>query len=323
MATNPNRRLIMRRTPFRHIAGVVLLLTSVVPQASAQGTREETGGAVRSQVRTPDGVQLAVYEHGPAGAQSIVFIHAFSQGSHTWEAQVEALSRDFHVVTYDMRGHGASDRPLDPAQYTDVERWADELAAVLQATNARNPVLVGWSYGGYVISDYVRKYGQDQLGGLVFVGSNTKNGTDQAMAFLADEVLAIFGDVLSPEPLAGIDGTAALVTLFTTPGSREWTRAFGSAMTVPAVIRLAMFSRVLDNDDVLAQIRVPTLVVHGTADRVVRFSAGEHTAATVRGATLLGYEGAGHAPHIDEAGRFNRDVGEFVRSVARTAGGRR
>ena len=76
-----------------------------------------------------------------------------------------------------------------------------------------------------------------------------------------------------------------------------------------------MFNRLLDNDDVLASIRVPTLVVHGRNDHVVKVSAAQHTAKMVPHATLLVYPGVGHAPHLEVATRFNRDLAEFVRSI--------
>jgi non-heme chloroperoxidase len=312
----PANRTFRTGSTYCRIAGAVLLLYCGAAPSHAQGTAADAAAAPRSHaVQTRDGVRLAVHEHGTAGAPSIVFIHGFSQSSHTWDGQVAELAREFHVVTYDMRGHGASDRPLDATSYTDSDRWADELASVIQTANLQRPVLVGWSYGGYVITDYIRKYGDGGLGGVVFVGSSTRNGSDEAMAFLTDEVLAIFGDVLSADPLPSLDATSTLAGMFTVPGSASWTRAFGTAMTVPQPIRLAMFSRVLDNDDVLARIRVPTLVVHGMSDRVVRPAAGEHTAATVPGATLRRYDQAGHAPHIDQPERFNRDLAAFVRSA--------
>jgi non-heme chloroperoxidase len=87
-------------------------------------------------------------------------------------------------------------------------------------------------------------------------------------------------------------------------------------MTVPAEIRQGLFGRVLENDDVLARITVPTLVVHGADDPIVRPTAARHTAATVPGARLLLYEGARHAPHRDAADRFNRDLAGFTRAAA-------
>src|SRR5205823_2957953 len=108
---------------------------------------------------------------------------------------------------YDFRGHGASDKPLDAAKYTDGTLWADDLDAVIQAKHLDRPVLVGWSYGGFVMSDYLRRYGDKAIGGIVFVGAVTKNGTPEAAGYLTDEALAIFGDVFSTDVQKSIDGT--------------------------------------------------------------------------------------------------------------------
>jgi pimeloyl-ACP methyl ester carboxylesterase len=271
---------------------------------------------VRSQkIVGAGGIMLSVYEAGTPGARPIVFIHGFSQNFTTWEAQLSGLSDSSHRIAYDFRGHGASDKPLDADRYTNALLWADDLAAVIQTHNLERPVLVGWSYGGYVIADYLRKFGDGGLGGLVFVGVSTKNGTSDASGFLTEDVLAIFGDVLSADVRASLNGSRALTALFARDRADEWEIAFGSAMMVPPQIRMAMFTRILDNDDVLARIRVPTLVVHGGEDRIVKVSAAQHTARIVPRARLLVYPGVGHAPHLEIPTRFNRDLGEFVRSV--------
>jgi pimeloyl-ACP methyl ester carboxylesterase len=261
------------------------------------------------------GVNLSIYEAGESGGRPIVFIHGFTQNSLTWDRQFASLAERFHLIAYDLRGHGSSDKPLEAAKYTDSSLWAEDLAAVIRTRNLERPVLVGWSYGGYVIADYVRKFGDNGLGGLVFLGAATKNGTDEATAFLTEEVLGIFGDVLSPDLRSSLDATRTLTRMFAGRKTGAWEIAFGSAMMVPPEVRLGMFSRVLDNDDVLARIRVPTLVVHGASDRLVKVSSGEHIAQTVPGAKLLVYSGAGHAPHLDDPARFNRDLAEFVKSM--------
>jgi non-heme chloroperoxidase len=283
---------------------------SVAPNVTTEDTAERSGKIVGG-----GGLNISVYDAGSAGAPPIVFIHGFSQNFMTWDRQFRDLADRFHVNAYDFRGHGSSEKPLEPEKYTDSSLWADDLAAVIQSRNLHRPVLVGWSYGGYVIADYIRKYGDAGLGGLVFVGATTKNGTEEAAGFLTEEVLGIFGDVLAPDVRTSLDATGALARMFAPP--QQWEVAFGSAMMVAPQIRLAMFSRLLDNDDVLASIRVPTLVMHGANDRIVRLSAAEHTARTIPGAKLLVYNGLGHAPHLDNPVRFNRDLAEFVRSVWR------
>src|SRR5712675_387865 len=111
-------------------------------------------------VKTPDGLTISAQEWGnPAGAE-ILFIHGFSQSHLSWMRQVDSdLAKEFRIVTYDLRGHGNSDKPLDPARYRDSKAWGDEVQAVIHTAGLKHPVLVGWSYAGRVISDYVATHG--------------------------------------------------------------------------------------------------------------------------------------------------------------------
>src|SRR5262249_58878322 len=77
-------------------------------------------------------------------------------------------------VTYDLRGHGNSDKPLEAARYRDGKAWADELQAVIDAAGLKRPVLVGWSYAGRVISDYVTYRGANGISGIDFVDASIK-----------------------------------------------------------------------------------------------------------------------------------------------------
>lgn len=309
----------MRNLRDRYI-GLLLPTLFAMACTDNQLVAAQTGGpllALQSdKIVGGGGLGLAAYEAGMVGGPPIVFIHGFTGSYLSWERQFSGpLAAQFHLVTYDLRGHGASDKPLDAARYTNRELWADDLAAVIRAKNLDRPVLVGWSYGGYVIADYLRKFGDRSIGGVVFLGSTTKNGTAEAVEFLTPEVLALFPDVLSADVRRSINGTRALTRMFANPlDGTPWEIAYGSAMMVPPEVRVAMFSRVLDNDDVLAAIRVPTLVIHGTGDRIVRVSAATHTARTVPRAKLLLYEGVGHAPHLESPERLARDLAKFVRA---------
>ncbi|MGQ0640949.1 MAG: alpha/beta fold hydrolase [Gemmatimonadaceae bacterium] len=110
----------------------------------------------------------------------------------------------------------------------------------------------------------------------------------------------VFPVVLSADVRKSIEGTRALTRMFANPLRHTvWEIAYGGAMMVPPEVRAAMFNRVLDNDDVLAGIRVPALAIHGSGDRIVRVSAARHTVKTVPNAKLVLYDGVGHAPHLE------------------------
>ena len=288
-----------------------LVAAPVQEPALALNTEKVVGGG---------GVSLSVQETGNASGPAIVLIHGFGANHLTWDAQFRGkLAQDFRVVSYDLRGHGASDRPMQAAQYTDGALWADDLDAVIRAKQLDRPILVGWSYGGFVIADYIRKYGDANLGGVVFVGAITRNGTAEAAGQLTEKVLGIFGDVLGSDTRKSLEATRELTRMFDDPlEGKAWEIAFGSTMMVPPDVRQAMFSRLLENDDVLAGIGVPTLVMHGARDRIVRVRSSEHIATTVPGATLLVYAGVGHAPHLTAAARFERDLADWIESSRNT-----
>ena len=70
-------------------------------------------------------------------------------------------------MAYDLRGHGMSEAPLGPEHYTNGELWADDVA-IIDQLGLERPVLVGWSYGGFIICDYLRAHGQDRIAAIDF-----------------------------------------------------------------------------------------------------------------------------------------------------------
>ena len=132
---------------------------------SGGGDDDSVPSQTHAQIHTVQGgggLRLHVREWGNADGPPILFIHGWSQNHLCWARQYEsALADEFRLVAYDLRGHGMSEAPLEPAHYTDGALWADDVAAIIDAARLDRPVLVGWSYGAFVICDYVRGYGQD------------------------------------------------------------------------------------------------------------------------------------------------------------------
>jgi non-heme chloroperoxidase len=121
-------------------------------------------------VKGAAGVNLHVREYGKSTGIPILFIHGWSQNHVCWSKQYDsALKDDARIIALDLRGHGMSDAPLQTDQYTDGDKWADDLAAVIDELALDRTILVGWSYGGYIIADYVRRKGQRKLAGINFV----------------------------------------------------------------------------------------------------------------------------------------------------------
>ena len=270
------------------------------------------------------GVRLHVVESGNPSGQAILFIHGWSHSHFSWSRQLNSpLSERFRLVSLDNRGHGDSDKP--PDAYGDSRLWADDIQAVIDSLSLNKPVLSGWSYGGLIINDYLRHHGQDRLGGLNYVGAATDLGIEAPYKFLGaawngllpGEDGSLSGTVFSEN---AEEAAAAmrkfLQGCFAKPlPIDEELLLLGLNLLCPPRVRLALLRRRLENDDVLAQIRLPVLVTHGTVDEVVDMETGQHIASHVQGSKLSVYDGIGHASFWEDADRFNTELAEFASSL--------
>jgi pimeloyl-ACP methyl ester carboxylesterase len=278
-------------------------------------TSAEPGTPIRHYaVRGGGGVTLRAREWGNPEGPGILFIHGWSQCDLCWSSQVVGdLAEQFRLVTFDNRGHGASDKPEDADSYCHGRLWADDVAAVIEATRLETPVVVAWSYGGFIVSDYIRVHGEGNLAGIDLVGAAVVRRPPPFNDFgpgLVDNVQ----DACAPDPAANIDAIRRFVRACTAQPLRDdvWTAALCWNMLVPAEIRSALITRQIDDDGVLAKLSIPVLVTHGLRDRIVLPSMAEHALAVCPTATASWYEGVGHMPFVENAGRFNRELAEFA-----------
>ena len=121
-----------------------------------------------------------------------------------------------------------------PARYSDDRVWADDLAAVLDAVSAQRPVLVGWSYGAFVIADYLRAYGEDGIGAIALVGASMR--LTPPYDGIGPGLLENVVDMCGADLLANIEATRRFLAACTrrprTPAETEIALAWN--MTVPA-----------------------------------------------------------------------------------------
>jgi len=246
----------------------------------------------------------------------MLFIHGWSQSHLCWMKQYSSdLTNEFRLVALDSRGHGQSDKPMQMEAYTEGRLWADDIAAVIATLGLAKPILVGWSYGGFIICDYVQTHGQDNLGGINFVAAaviGPPTFTHIGPGFLENGPM-----MMSPDSAIAIAGTRQLVRACTevAPPPEIWDTMLCFNSLTPPKVREWCLSRQLDFTRVLTTIRVPTVVTIGMRDSIVLPAMGEHIAAMVSGAVASRYDHSAHAPFLEEAPRFNREIADLARSV--------
>jgi non-heme chloroperoxidase len=263
-----------------------------------------------SVVSTADGVGLSTQEWGNPNGPTIILVHGFLQSHLSWWKQVTdpGLSKQFRMITFDLPGHGMSDKPWDKAQYSDGGKWADALKAEIEASGPSKPVVVGWSYGSRVIGDYLIKYGDARLAGINFVGS-ALNGD----AKMFGPGLKLLGQSLSDDLAESMKATRAFdrICFAKPPSDADLDQLTAISMVVPSKVR-QWARRPAPYEPALKAIKVPVLVTHGTEDQVCLLALGKYVAATVPNAQTSYYEGAGHSTFWEEPARFNKELAQFA-----------
>jgi len=268
---------------------------------------------VLEQVATPDGVRVSVGEWGNPAGPAILLIHGQAQSHLCFNRQFDsALARDFRLVAYDLRGHGLSDKPTDPAAYQDGKRWADEVHAVITAKRLCRPVAVGWSLGGRVLRQYLIHYGDAALAGINFLA--TRPIEDKSVVGPASKAYhAVAGRDLATRIAANVAFLRACYAK--QPDEADFVTAVAYNFMAPLHVRDALAGWATDPAQVraaFARITVPVLITHGRRDALILPHAAEMTAAAITGATISLYDDCGHAPFYEDAARYNRELAAFV-----------
>jgi len=275
-------------------------------------------------IRTKDGVEIFYKDWGPRDAQPIVFHHGWPLSSDDWDAQlVFFLAEGYRVVAHDRRGHGRSAQVWDGH---DMDHYAADAFAVVEALDLRGAVHIGHSTGGGEVARYVARHGEPSgrvakavlvsavpplmlktagnPGGLlreVFDGFRKATAENRAQFFL---------DVPGG-PFYGFNREGATVH----PGVvQNWWRQgmMGSAKAHYDGIKA--FSETDQTED-LKSIGVPTLVLHGEDDQIVPIDASARAAIKLlRNGTLKTYPGFSHGMLTVNAGVLNADLLAFIRS---------
>ena len=276
--------------------------------ASAHAPDSALASAVSS-----DGASIAYRVLGDPGARPLVLVHGWSQSSAAWGPELLAeLAGRYRVVAIDLRGHGHS--AVAEAGYDSQQQWADDLAAVLDAAGVeKDAVLLGWSYGGVVVSDYLAIHGEDRVAAVVLCGAVTSISRSAGGAVGPAMVDVTTGGAFDEDP-------AVALTAFTSFGSAMMRggdgtsrqRVFGLSMATPPAVRQKLLTRRVDNDDTLRGLSVPALVIHGAHDGVVLPSAGQANAEMIPGGRYVEFADSAHAPFLEEQQRFVSELDGFI-----------
>lgn len=290
---------------------IALLLTTISSLAVA--------GEKNYTITARDGVKIAVQESGNLTGPAVIFIHGLL-GSHlNWEKQLSSPElQDYRMITYDLRGHGKSGKPDDAEAYRDGRRYANDLATVIKATGAHRPLLVGWSLGGVVMSNYLAAYGDDMISGVMYV-----DGVIELNASLITPHPEVYAGLASDDFRTHLNAERTFLSLcfHIQPDAATRELLLSSASMASWVMTRTTPSMTVDVAEGLPKARVPVLMVYGGEDQLVKVQP-----SLVRARELNDhiqtkiYANSGHSPFLEEAPRFNHDLSAFIKATAMSGG---
>lgn len=270
-----------------------------------------------NMVTTQDGTHIFYKDWG--SGQPVVFSHGWPLNADAWDDQLRFVTdHGFRAIAHDRRGHG---RSTQTAAGHDMDTYADDLAAVLEALDLRNVVLVGHSTGGGEVTRYVGRHGTERVAKLVLVGAipplmlkteDNPAGTpievfDAIRAGVAGDRSQYYRDLSIP--FYGANRPGANVSEGVRDAFWLWSMQVGLKGAYDCI---KVFSETDLSAD-LAKIDVPTLFIHGDDDQIVPIDASARRAVQmVPGAMLKVYPGGAHGLTATQKDQFNNDLLAFL-----------
>jgi non-heme chloroperoxidase len=270
-------------------------------------------------ITTKDGTQIYYKDWGTG--QPVAFSHGWPLSADAWEDQMVFLgAHGYRCIAHDRRGHGRSSQPWNG---NEMNTYADDLAALVEALDLNNAIHVGHSTGGGEVARYIGRHGTRRVAKAVLIGAVPPlmlktaanpgglpmEAFDQIRAGVLADRSQFFKDLSAP--FYGANPPNARVS----PGLRDSFWLQGMQAGFKGVIDCIKAFSETDFTEDLKKFDVPTLVLHGDDDQIVPIGASALLSSkTIRGATLKVYPGGPHGMCSTQKDQVNADLLAFFKS---------
>lgn len=257
--------------------------------------------------------ELVLHFEDVGRGKPLLLVHGFPFSSTMWENQLRHLAPSARVLALDLPGFGNSP---PSTRVPSIQAYAEDCVALLDALDILEPVVVGGlSMGGYVALAFARHF-PERLAGILLASTRAssdsvegKSGRDQAIANVQAQGIEALVNSMHPKLLA--PGTYAKQ-----PRTAERLKEI-MLSTDPdgaAAALTAMRDRP-DSTDLLSELDIPALVIHGEQDGVIPIHEAEQMVARLPQGQLVRTAHAGHLPNMEQPAVFNQELGAFLARI--------
>lgn len=311
-----NKHLMGLGPDYRHAVQFLISLPFKVQTMKFIQSKDATTG---------EEVQISYKDYGQG--RPIVLIHGWPLSKDMWEYQIDDLvNAGLRVIKYDRRGFGKSDKPWEGYDYDTL---TDDLHALMEQLDLRDAVLAGFSMGGGEAVRYISRYGSERVSGLVLISAVTPYmlKTADNPEGIDESVFAEMMEEMKRDRIGFLDDFGKKffgVSLVNHPVSTpllEYYRGLASVALPRATQQCAIAFAQTDFRADLQKVQVPTLIIHGDADKTVPIaSSGARTAQLIPDAEYVVYEDAPHGLFYTHRERLNADLIAFCAHMTQDAG---
>lgn len=292
----------------------IAALLLVTASAFSQSQRKPAGLGREEFIEVEKNVKLHVTDLGEG--KPVVLIHGWPLSDAMYEYQyAELLQKGYRVIGITLRGFGLSDKPGGAYNY-DV--YADDIKVILDKLKIENATIGGFSMGGATVIHYVAKYNAAHVSKLALFGAAAPVWTKRAdfnYGFWTKEDvngLIALNNTNRPQLFENFGKIFPANETSVSQGLGAWLGTIQAQASPYAMGESLKTLRDSDLREDLKKIKIPTLILHGTLDKICSYELAEQMHASIANSTLVPFEKSGHALFIEELPKFNAELIKFI-----------
>lgn len=264
-------------------------------------------------VKTRDNVKIAVQDINSKSSRSILFVHGWPFNNKIFEYQINLLSElGVRCITMDLRGFGSSDVSAGGYSYYTL---AKDIHSVILSTKPKNLTLAGFSMGGAIAVKYMslfKGYGVHKLALLAAAAPSFTKRDNYPYGMTVEEVNKLIRQSYVDRPQMVSDFSKKLFAQQHSQNLRSWIKQIAISSSGIGTIQTAISLRDEDLRNELCNIKVPTGIFHGKADKICPYEFALIMKEEIKNSTLYTLDDSGHVIFYDELEKFNQIFLEYL-----------